>query len=98
MKNIPELDKLFDIEPQPIAENLPAISPETGKNIDGAIIEKGTADTKEKMQVNVPPPTVINQGGKGGEAPPQITFPGGVANVRSNDPTWLRFQDKRATS
>jgi len=71
---------------------------ETGKNIDGAIIEKGTADTKEKMQVNVPPPTVINQGGKGGEAPPQITFPGGVANVRSNDPTWLRFQDKRATS
>ena len=34
MKNIPELDKLFDIEPQPIAENLPAISPETGKNID----------------------------------------------------------------
>ena len=71
---------------------------ETGTNIDGAIIEKGTADTKEKMQVNVPPPTVINQGGKGGEAPPQITFPGGVANVRSNDPTWLRFQDKRATS
>jgi hypothetical protein len=69
---------------------------ETGKNIDGAIIEKGTADTKEKVQVNVPPPTVINQGGKGGEAPPQITFPGGVANVRSNDPTWLRFQDKRA--
>lgn len=34
MKNIPELDKIFDIEPQPIAENLPAISPETGKNID----------------------------------------------------------------
>ena len=34
MKNIPELDKLFDIEPQPIAENLPAIAPETGKNID----------------------------------------------------------------
>jgi hypothetical protein len=69
---------------------------ETGKNIDGAIIEKGTADTKEKVQVNVPPPTVINQGGKGGEAPPQITFPGGVANVRTNDSTWQRFQDKRA--
>lgn len=34
MKNIPELDKLFDIEPQHIAENLPAIAPETGKNID----------------------------------------------------------------
>ena len=34
MKNIPELDKLFDIEPQPTQENLPAIAPETGKNID----------------------------------------------------------------
>ena len=34
MKNIPELDKLFDIEPHPIAGNLPAIAPETGKNID----------------------------------------------------------------
>jgi hypothetical protein len=34
MKNIPELDKLFDIEPQPTVENLPAIAPETGKNID----------------------------------------------------------------
>jgi hypothetical protein len=34
MKNIPELDKLFDIEPQPTPENLPTIAPETGKNID----------------------------------------------------------------
>ena len=34
MKNIPELDKLFNIEPQPTVENLPAIAPETGKNID----------------------------------------------------------------
>ena len=34
MKNIPELDKIFDIEPQSPAENLPAIAPETGKNID----------------------------------------------------------------
>jgi hypothetical protein len=34
MKNIPELDKIFDIEPQSPVENLPAISSETGKNID----------------------------------------------------------------
>jgi len=34
MKNIPELDKLFDIAPQTTPENLPAIAPETGKNID----------------------------------------------------------------
>lgn len=70
---------------------------ETGKNIDGALIEQGTAATKEKMQINVPPPTVINQGG-GGQAQPQITFPGGVGNVRSIDPTWLRFQEKRAVA
>jgi hypothetical protein len=69
---------------------------ETGKNVDGAIIEKGTADTKEKVQVNVPPPTVINQGGGGSQTPPQITFPGGVGNVRTNDSTWQRFQDRRA--
>jgi hypothetical protein len=69
---------------------------ETGKNVDGAIIEKGTADTKEKVQVNVPPPTVINQGGSGSQTPPQITFPGGVGNVRTNDSTWQRFQDRRA--
>ena len=69
---------------------------ETGKNIDGALIEQGTAETRDKVQVNVPPPTVINQGGGGGQAPPQITFPGGVGNVRTNDSTWQRFQDRRA--
>jgi hypothetical protein len=71
---------------------------ETGKNIDGALIEQGTEATKEKIQVNVPPPTVINQGGGGGQAPPQLTFPGGVGNVRSNDPTWLMFQKRRAVA
>jgi hypothetical protein len=71
---------------------------ETGKNMDGALIEQGTAATKDKMQINVPPPTVINQGGGGGQAQPQITFPGGVGNVRSNDPTWLVFQKRRAVA
>jgi hypothetical protein len=69
---------------------------ETGKNIDGTLIEQGTAETKDKVQVNVPPPTVINQGGGGGQAPPQITFPGGVGSVRTNDSSWQRFQDRRA--
>lgn len=72
---------------------------ETGKNIDGAIIEAGTEATKDKMQVNVPPPTVINQGGGGGgQSAPTITAPGGVGNVRSDDPTWLRFQQRRAVA
>jgi hypothetical protein len=69
---------------------------ETGKNIDGTLIEQGTAETKDKVQVNVPPPTVINQGGGGGQAPPQISFPGGVGSVRTNDSSWQRFQDRRA--
>jgi hypothetical protein len=34
MKHIPELDKIFDIESQAPAENLPAIAPETSKNLD----------------------------------------------------------------
>lgn len=72
---------------------------ETGRNVDGALIEAGTQATKEKMQINVPPPTVIQQGSSGNqESAPNITFPGGVRNVRSDDPTWLRFQHRRATA
>ena len=69
---------------------------ETGKNVDGALVEAGTAATKDKMQVNVPPPTVINQGGGGGEkSGPSMTPQGGVGSVRSDDPTWLQYQRKR---
>lgn len=69
---------------------------ETGKNVDGALVEAGTAATKDKMQVNVPPPTVINQGGSGGEkSGPSMTPQGGVGAVRSDDPTWLQYQRKR---
>ena len=69
---------------------------ETGKNVDGALVEAGTAATKDKMQVNVPPPTVINQGGGDGEkSGPSMTPQGGVGSVRSDDPTWLQYQRKR---
>ena len=69
---------------------------ETGRNADGALIEAGTAATKDKVNVNVPPPTVINQGGGQGSSGPNITAPGGVRNVRADEPSWLRFQQKRA--
>ncbi|NBO71112.1 MAG: hypothetical protein EBU66_04380 [Bacteroidetes bacterium] len=69
---------------------------ETGRNVDGALIEAGTSATKEKMKINVPPPTVINQGGGQGNSGPNITAPGGVRNVRTDEPSWLRFQQKRA--
>lgn len=79
------------------SKNTPKV--ETGKNVDGSIIEAGTEATKDKMKINVPPPTVINQGGGGGgQSAPSITAPGGVGNVRSDDPTWLRFQQKRAVA
>lgn len=71
---------------------------ETGRNVDGAIIEAGTAATKEKMQVNVPPPTIIQQNSGGGQSAPTITAPGGVGSVRSDDPTWLTFQKRRAVA
>jgi len=71
---------------------------ETGRNVDSALIEAGTAATKEKMQINVPPPTVINQGSGGGNSAPTITAPGGVRNVRSDEPTWLMFQKRRAVA
>ena len=71
---------------------------ETGRNVDSALIEAGTAASKEKMQINVPPPTVINQGGGGGNSAPTITAPGGVRNVRSDEPTWLMFQKRRAVA
>lgn len=72
---------------------------ETGRNVDSAIIEAGTKATKDKMVVNVPPPTVITQGSQGAQqSGPTITAPGGVRNVRSDDPTWLRFQHRRAVA
>ena len=72
--------------------------PETGKNVDSSIIEAGTEATRDKMKINVPPPTVIQQNTGTSAGGPTITAPGGVANVRTDDPTWLRFQQKRAVA
>jgi hypothetical protein len=72
---------------------------ETGRNVDSALIEAGTEATRDKMSVNVPPPVVINQGNQSEQqSGPTITAPGGVRNVRSDDPTWLRFQQRRAVA
>ena len=70
---------------------------ETGKNVDGSIIEAGTAATKDKMQVNVPPPTVINQGGGKGEGGgDKIQVPTTASSSRSDEGSWMRFQKTRA--
>jgi hypothetical protein len=72
---------------------------ETGRNVDSALIEAGTEATRDKMSVNVPPPVVINQGNQSEQqSGPTITAPGGVRNVRPDDPTWLRFQQRRAVA
>jgi hypothetical protein len=70
---------------------------ETGKNVDGSIIEAGTAATKDKMQVNVPPPTVINQGGSKGEGGgDKVQVPTTASSSRSDEGSWMRFQKTRA--
>ena len=71
---------------------------ESGKNLDSKYIEKGTAATKDKLQINVPPPTVIQAPSKNAEGGQQIVSGGNRdrMNARPADSSWLRFQEKRA--
>jgi hypothetical protein len=73
---------------------------ESGRNLDSAYIEKGTAATKDKLQINVPPPTVIQAPSKSAEGGQQIISGGNRdrMNARSADSSWLRFQEKRAVA
>lgn len=71
---------------------------ESGRNLDSTYIEKGTAATKDKLQINVPPPTVIQAPSKNAEGGQQIVSGGNRdrMNARPADSSWLRFQEKRA--
>jgi hypothetical protein len=73
---------------------------ESGRNLDSTYIEKGTAATKDKLQINVPPPTVIQAPSKSAEGGQQIISGGNRdrLNARSADSSWLRFQEKRAVA
>ena len=47
------------------------------------------------MNVNVPPPTTINQGG-GAAAGEKTTVPNTKSYVRDDESSWMRFALKRA--
>lgn len=69
---------------------------ESGKNPDSGILEQGTEQARDKMQVNVPPPTVINQGGGGNATAEKTTVPNTKSYVRDDESSWMRFALKRA--
>jgi hypothetical protein len=73
---------------------------ESGRNLDATYIEKGTVATKDKLQINVPPPTVIQAPSKNAEGGQQIISGGNRdrMNARPADSSWLRFQEKRAVA
>jgi len=96
------------MSPATISSMTPRVAPttqttaglETGRNLDSTYIEKGTAATKDKLQINVPPPTVIQAPSKNAEGGQQIISGGNRdrMNARSADSSWLRFQEKRAVA
>ena len=69
---------------------------ESGQNPDSAILEKGSEQARDKMNVNVPPPTIINQGGGQGSTPDKSTTPNTKTYVRDDESSWMRFALKRA--
>jgi len=72
---------------------------ETGRNLDGAVIERGTDMTSKSAApvINVPPPTVIQAPANTQQSP---VFGSGrdYINARPTDSTWMRFQEKRAVA
>lgn len=72
---------------------------ETGRNLDGAVIERGTDMTAKSAApvINVPPPTVIQAPANTQQSP---VFGSGrdYINARPTDSTWMRFQEKRAVA
>jgi hypothetical protein len=96
------------ISPATVSSTTPRVAPtaqktaglESGRNLDSTYIEKGTQATRDKLQINVPPPTVIQAPSKNTEGGQQIISGGGRdrMNARPTDGSWLRFQEKRAVA
>lgn len=72
---------------------------ETGRNLDGSVIERGTDMTAKSAApvINVPPPTVI-QAPANNQQSPLMNSGRDYINARPSDSTWLRFQEKRAVA
>lgn len=56
------------------------------------------AEESSIPNINVPPPTVISQGGDSGiqQVAETLAQLGGMKSVRANDSSWMRFQDRRS--
>lgn len=69
----------------------------TGNGLETMTSSANQASMSNQV-VNVPPPTVINAGGNNGVEKVAETLAqiGGMRNVRSDDPSWRRFQDRRS--
>jgi len=68
---------------------------QSGQNPDSGILEKGSEDARDKMNVSVPAPTIINQGGSA-STPEKSTTPNTKTYVRDDESSWMRFALKRA--
>ena len=72
-------------------------SPEvaSGQNKDAGILVTSSEEARDKMQINVPPPTVLtnNTGENASKTSPLPTSP---ITVRDDDSSWMRFTMKRA--
>lgn len=100
------LRKAFDYTPAGLAVNsakkLGSFIFGDSENTTGNGLETMTSSANQASMsnqvVNVPPPTVINSGGNNGveKVAEVLAQMGGMRNVRSDDPSWRRFQDRRA--
>lgn len=69
---------------------------ESGGNQTSTGIEHGSEAARDKMNVNVPPPTVINQGGNAGGGGKDSIPPAMPTYTRDDENSWMRFALKRA--
>lgn len=69
---------------------------QSGQNPDSGILEKGSEQARDKMNVNVPPPTVIQAPGQPAPSTSEGSSPKMRGYVRDDESSWMRFALKRA--
>ena len=68
---------------------------QSGQNPDSAILEQGSEKARDKMNVNVPPPTVIQAPGQPAASTSEGSTPKMRGYVRDDESSWMRFALKR---
>jgi hypothetical protein len=67
----------------------------SGQNNDSGMLAAGSEEARDKMNINVPPPTVISNS-TGADANKTSPLPTSPITVRDDDSSWMRFTLKRA--